>query len=121
MNIMNTKGVILCGTILTIGVGILYVWLDRKKKKEPEQKPEPWKPITPETLLKKLMEDILREDKWKNERDFLSLLSKGYIEKAPDITWIDYLPMNQEDMMEKMGELGCLGEYEKKLEERYIR
>ena len=119
---MNTKGVILCGTILTIGVGILYVWLDRnkKKKKEPEQKSEPWKPITHEALLKKLMEDILREDRWKNERDFLSLLSKGYIEKAPDITWIDYLPMNQEDMMEKMGELGCLEEYEKKLEERYV-
>ena len=69
---------------------------------------------------KNLNQDILRGDEWKNERDFLSLLSKGYIEKAPDITWIDYLPMNQEDMMEKMGELGCLGEYEVKLEERYI-
>jgi hypothetical protein len=69
--------------------------------------------------LKKLILDILEGDEWKNERDFLSTLTKLYIKEAPEIGWVDYLPMNQEDLLEKMNELGCLEGYEIELEARY--
>ena len=127
---MKTKNLILIGTILVIGTASLYFWLERKKKRI-DIKPEPkltymdnveqpgWKPKTPEALLKKLILDILEGDEWKNERDFLSTLTKLYIKRAPEIGWVDYLPMNQEDLLEKMNELGCLGGYEIELEARY--
>ena len=131
---MKTKGIIVASVALTVGVGVLYFWLDRKKKR-PEEKlkieEEPkltymdnveqpgWKPKTPEALLKKLILEILEGDNWKNERDFLSTLTKLYIKEAPEICWVDYLPLNQEDLMEKMNELGCLDMYEIQLEKRY--
>ena len=133
---MKTKGIIVASVALTVGVGVLYFWLDRKKKR-PEEKlkieEEPkltcmdnveqpgWKPKTPEALLKKLILEILEGDNWKNERDFLSTLTKLYIKEAPEICWVDYLPLNQEDLMEKMNEFGCLTEYEIELEARYRR
>ena len=127
---MKTKNLILIGTILVIGTASLYFWLERRKKRidiKPESKltymdnvEQPgWKPKTPEALLKKLILDILEGDEWKNERDFLSTLTKLYIKEAPEIGWVDYLPMNQEDLLEKMNELGCLGGYEIELEARY--
>jgi hypothetical protein len=120
---MKTKNLILIGTILVIGTTSLYFWLDRKKKRvdiKPEPKEQPvWKPKTPEALLKKLILDILEGDEWKNERDFLSTLTKLYIKEAPEIGWVDYLPMNQEDLLEKMNELDCLEGYEIELEARY--
>jgi hypothetical protein len=127
---MKTKNLILIGTILVIGTASLYFWLERRKERI-DIKPEPkltymdnveqpgWKPKTPEALLKKLILDILEGDEWKNERDFLSTLTKLYIKEAPEIGWVDYLPMNQEDLLEKMNELGCLEGYEIELEARY--
>ena len=131
---MNTKGIIIVGVTLTLGTAAIYFWLDRKKltkkidNKPEEPKPEikdneqpVWKPKTPEALLRGLILEILKENVWKNERDFLSTLTKLYIKKAPEIKWIDYLPMNQEDLLEKMNELGCLDEYEVELERRYLK
>ena len=122
---MNTKGIIISGVILTIGIGALYIWLERKKKPEPELREEPKeeeeKPRTPELLLKKLVEEILEKDEWRNERDFLSILSKRYVFESPEVTWLDYLPICQEDLFECLNELGYLEEYEKGLEERYWR
>ena len=131
---MNTKGIIIVGVTLTLGTAAIYFWLDRRKStkkidnKPEEPKPEikdneqpVWKPKTPETLLRGLILEILKENVWKNERDFLSTLTKLYIKKAPEIKWIDYLPMNQEDLLEKMNELGCLDEYEGELERRYLK
>ena len=131
---MNTKGIIIVGVTLTIGTAAIYFWLDRRKStkkidnKPEEPKPEikdneqlVWKPKTPEALLRGLILEILKENVWKNERDFLSTLTKLYIKKAPEIKWIDYLPMNQEDLLEKMNELGCLDEYEGELERRYLK
>ena len=133
---MKTKGIIVASVALTVGITALYFWLDRKKER-PEYKlkteEEPkltykdndnneqpgWKPKTPEALLKKLILEILEGDNWKNERDFLSTLTKLYIKEAPEICWVDYLPLNQEDLMEKMNELGCLDMYEIQLEKRY--
>ena len=123
---MKTKGIIVASVALTIGIGVLYFWLDRKKEKTEEPKPEikdneqpGWKPKTPEALLRGLILEILEGDNWKNERDFLSTLTKLYIKEAPEIKWVDYLPMNQEDLLEKMNEFGCLEEYEIELEARY--
>ena len=127
---MKTKGIIVASVALTIGIGVLYFWLEQKKKPEPKQE-EPkltymdnveqpgWKPKTPEALLRGLILEILEGDNWKNERDFLSTLTKLYIKEAPEIKWVDYLPMNQEDLLEKMNEFGCLDEYEGELERRY--
>ena len=130
---MKTKGIIVASVALTIGIGVLYFWLDRKKER-PEDKlkteEEPkltykdnkqpgWKPKTPEALLRGLIQEILKENVWKNERDFLSTLTKLYIKEAPEIKWVDYLPMNQEELLEKMNEFGCLDEYEGELERRY--
>jgi hypothetical protein len=128
---MKTKGIVVVSVVLTIGIGVLYFWLDRKKER-PEDKlkieeethmnnvEQPgWKPKTPEALLRGLIQEILKENVWKNERDFLSTLTKLYIKEAPEIKWVDYLPMNQEDLLEKMNELGCLTEYEGELERRY--
>ena len=128
---MKTKGIIVVSVALTIGIGVLYFWLDRKKENKLKIEEEPkltymdnveqpgWKPKTPEALLKKLILEILEGDNWKNERDFLSTLTKLYIKEAPEICWVDYLPLNQEDLMEKMNELGCLDMYEIQLEKRY--
>ena len=123
---MRTKNLIVTSVALTIGIGVLYFWLDRKKENKPKIEEEPkakeqpgWKPKTPEALLRGLIQEILKENVWKNERDFLSTLTKLYIKEAPEIKWIDYLPMNQEDLLEKMNELGCLDEYEGELERRY--
>ena len=126
---MKTKRIIVAGVALTIGIGVLYFWLDRKKerpedklKTEEEPKEQPgWKPKTPEALVRGLIQEILKENIWKNERDFLSTLTKLYIKEAPEICWVDYLPMNQEDLLEKMNEFGCLTEYEIELEIRYRR
>ena len=126
---MNTKRIIIVGVTLTLGTAAIYFWLDRKKRKKTEEpKPEikdneqpEWKPKTPEALLRGLILEILKENVWKNERDFLSTLTKLYIKKAPEIKWIDYLPMNQEDLLETMTELGCLDEYEVELEKRYLK
>ena len=131
---MNTKGIIIVGVTLTLGTAAIYFWLNRRKStkkidnKPEEPKPEikdneqpVWKPKTPEALLRGLILEILKENVWKNERDFLSTLTKIYIKKAPEIKWIDYLPMNQEDLLEKMNELGCLDEYEGELERRYLK
>ena len=133
---MKTKGIIVASVALTIGIGVLYFWLDRKKERPEDKlktKEEPkltykdndnneqpgWKPKTPEALLRGLIQKILKENVWKNERDFLSTLTKLYIKEAPEIKWVDYLPMNQEDLLEKMNEFGCLAEYEGELERRY--
>jgi hypothetical protein len=121
---MNTKGIIIVGVTLTLGTAAVYFWLDRKKEKteEPEiiENEQPgWKPKTPEALLRGLIQEILKENVWKNERDFLSTLTKLYIKEAPEIKWVDYLPMNQEELLEKMNEFGCLDEYEGELERRY--
>ena len=129
---MKTKGIIVASVALTIGIGVLYFWLDRREStKKIDNKPgEPeitkneqpgWKPKTPEALLRGLILEILEGDNWKNERDFLSTLTKLYIKEAPEIKWVDYLPMNQEDLLEKMNEFGCLEEYEIELEARYRR
>lgn len=129
---MKTKGIIVAGVALTIGIGALYFWLDRREStKKINNKPEEpeingneqpgWKPKTPEDLLRGLILEILKGDNWKNERDFLSTLTKLYIKEAPEIKWVDYLPMNQEDLLEKMNEFGCLTEYEIELEARYRR
>ena len=97
---MKTKGIIVASVALTVGITSLYFWLDRKKersedklKAEEESKltymdnvEQPgWKPKTPEALLKKLILEILEGDNWKNERDFLSTLTKLYIKEAPEI------------------------------------
>ena len=131
---MKTKGIIVASVALTIGIGVLYFWLDRKKERSEEKlkiEEEPkltymdnveqpgWKPKTPETLLRGLIQEILKENVWKNERDFLSTLTKLYIKEAPEIKWVDYLPMNQEELLEKMNEFGCLEGYEIELEARY--
>ena len=132
---MKTKGIIVASVALTIGIGAIYFWLEQKKEKTEEPKPEikdkltyidnveqpGWKPKTPEALLRGLILEILEGDNWKNERDFLSTLTKLYIKEAPEIKWVDYLPMNQEDLLEKMNEFGCLEEYEIELEARYRR
>ena len=125
---MKTKGIIAASVVLTIGIGAVYFWLEQKKEKTEEPKPEikdneqpGWKPKTPEALLRGLILEILEGDNWKNERDFLSTLTKLYIKEAPEIKWVDYLPMNQEDLLEKMNEFGCLEEYEIELEARYRR
>ena len=127
---MKTKGIIVASVTLTIGVGVLYFWLDRRestkkinnKPEEPEiienEKPG-WKPNTPEALLRELIQEILEENIWKNEREFLSTLSKRYVICAPEVGWLDYLPLNQEDLLECLNELGCLDEYEGELERRY--
>lgn len=128
---MKTKGIIVASVALTVGITAFYFWLDRKKENKLKIEEEPkltyknnveqpgWKPKTPEALLKKLILEILEGDNWKNERDFLSTLTKLYIKEAPEICWVDYLPLNQEDLMEKMNELGCLDMYEIRLEKRY--
>lgn len=128
---MKTKNLIVASVALTIGIGALYFWLDRKKdrpedklKTEEESKltenEQPgWKPKTPEALLRGLIQEILKENVWKNEREFLSTLSKRYVICAPEIGWLDYLPLNQEDLLECLNELGCLDEYEGELERRY--
>ena len=132
---MKTKGIIVASVALTIGIGAIYFWLEQKKEKTEEPKPEikdkltymnnveqpGWKPKTPEALLRGLILEILEGDNWKNERDFLSTLTKLYIKDAPEVKWVDYLPMNQEDLLEKMNEFGCLEEYEIELEARYRR
>ena len=133
---MKTKGIIVASVALTIRIGVLYFWLDRKKER-PEDKlkieEEPkltykdndnneqpgWKPKTPEALLRGLIQEILKENVWKNERDFLSTLTKRYVIYAPEVGWLDYLPLNQEDLLECLNELGCLDEYEGELERRY--
>lgn len=110
------KNIIIGSLLLTsIGVGI---WFIRKKKKE-QIKEEEQKPRTPEMLIVNLVKNILEEGKWKNERDFLSILTKQYIKESPDISWIDYLPVCQEDLLEKLNDLGLLDQYEVELEERY--
>ena len=131
---MKTKNLIVAGVALTIGIGALYFWLDRRESaKKIDNKPEEpkseikdneqpgWKPKTPEALLRGLIQEILKENVWKNERDFLSTLTKLYIKEAPEIKWVDYLPMNQEELLEKMNEFGCLADYEIELEARYRR
>ena len=126
---MKTKGVIVASVVLTIGIGVIYFWLDRREStKKIDNKPEiieneqpGWKPKTPEALLRGLIQEILKKNVWKNERDFLSILTKLYIKEAPEIKWVDYLPMNQEDLLEKMNEFGCLADYEIELEARYRR
>ena len=126
---MKTKGIIVASVALTIGIGAIYFWLEQKKEKTEEPKltykdndnnEQPgWKPKTPEALLRGLIQEILKENVWKNEREFLSTLTKLYIKDAPEICWVDYLPMNQEDLLDKMNELGCLEKYEIELEARY--
>ena len=124
---MKTKGIIVASVTLTIGIGVLYFWLDRKKENKLKTEEEPkdnveqpgWKPKTPEALLRGLIQEILKENVWKNEREFLSTLTKLYIKEAPEIKWVDYLPMNQEDLLEKLNEFGFLDEYEGELERRY--
>jgi hypothetical protein len=42
---MKTKGIIVASVALTIGIGVLYFWLDRKKERpedklKTEEKPE---------------------------------------------------------------------------------
>ena len=132
---MKTKGIIVASVALTIGIGVLYFWLDRREStKKINNKPEEpkltykdndnneqpgWKPKTPEALLRELIQEILEENIWKNEREFLSTLSKRYVICAPDVGWLDYLPLNQEDLLERLGELDYLDEYERELEKRY--
>ena len=130
---MKTKSLIVASVALTIGIGAIYFWLEQKKEKTEEPKPEikdkltyidnveqpGWKPKTPEALLRGLIQEILKENVWKNEREFLSTLSKRYVICAPEIGWLDYLPLNQEDLLECLNELGCLDEYEGELERRY--
>ena len=124
---MKTKGIIVASVTLTIGIGALYFWLDRREStKKIDNKPEitkneqpGWKPKTPEALLRGLIQEILKENVWKNERDFLSTLTKRYVIYAPEVGWLDYLPLNQEDLLECLNELGCLDEYEGELERRY--
>ena len=127
---MKTKGIIVAGVALTIGIGVLYFCLDQKKdrpedKLKTEEEPKDnveqpgWKPKTPEALLRGLIQEILKENVWKNEREFLSTLSKRYVICAPEIGWLDYLPLNQEDLLECLNELGFLDEYEGELERRY--
>jgi hypothetical protein len=132
---MKTKGIIVASVALTIGIGAIYFWLDRRESiKKINNKPEEpkltykdndnneqpgWKPKTPEALLRGLIQEILKENVWKNEREFLSTLSKRYVICAPEIGWLDYLPLNQEDLLECLNELGCLDEYEGELERRY--
>lgn len=128
---MNTKGIIIAGVTLTLGTAAIYFWLDRKKEKTEEPKltykdndnnEQPgWRPKTPEALLRGLIQEILKENVWKNEREFLSTLSKRYVICAPEVGWLDYLPLNQEDLLECLNELGCLDEYEGELERRYRR
>ena len=126
---MKIKGIIVASVVLTIGIGVIYFWLDRREStKKIDNKPEiieneqpGWKPKTPEALLRGLIQEILKKNVWKNERDFLSILTKLYIKEAPEIKWVDYLPMNQEDLLEKMNEFGCLADYEIELEARYRR
>ena len=80
---MKTKGIIVASVALTIGIGVLYFWLDRKKER-PEDKlkteEEPkltykdndnneqpgWKPKTPEALLRGLIQEILKEN-WRGD------------------------------------------------------
>ena len=126
---MKIKGIIVASVVLTIGIGVIYFWLDRREStKKIDNKPEiieneqpGWKPKTPEALLRGLIQEILKKNVWKNERDFLSILTKLYIKEAPEIKWVDYLPMNQEDLLKKMNEFGCLADYEIELEARYRR
>lgn len=130
---MKTKGIIVASVALTVGITALYFWLDRREstKKIDNKSEEPkltykdnveqpgWKPKTPEALLRGLIQEILKENIWKNEREFLSTLSKRYVICAPEVGWLDYLPLNQEDLLECLNELGCLDEYEGELERRY--
>ena len=37
---MKTKGIIVVSVALTVGITVLYFWLDRKKEKTEEPKPE---------------------------------------------------------------------------------
>ena len=122
---MKTKVIAISGLVL-IGIGVgffLSQSLRRKKEKmsESSTNKETYIPKTPEALLQRLMERILEENQWKNERDFLSILTKNYLKEVKDISWIDHLPINQEGMMETLGKIGLMEEYEKSLEEKYRR
>ena len=108
--------------IIVLGISGFYLWWTNRKKKEPvkEEPKNEEDSNSPDSLLKKIAKEILKEDEWKNERDFLSTLTKRFIKEATSLSWIDHLPVCLDDLMVKLGEIGLLGEFEKKLEEKYI-
>jgi hypothetical protein len=115
---MKTKNLIIGGTLLMSVAGLCF-WYNRKRGQL--EKPISRKPETPEELFKEIVKNLLIENSWKNERDFLSKLSHEYIKEAPDYSWIVYLPICQSDLMNKLKSEGILSEFEKNLEKRYQR
>lgn len=116
---MKTKNLIIGGTLMIIGIAGISLWFNKKEKQT--RKIVLKKPETPEELFKEIVKNLLIENSWKNERDFLSKLSHEYIKEAPDYSWIVYLPICQSDLMNKLKSEGILSEFEKNLEKRYQR
>ena len=141
---MNNKVKIGLGVLVGVGIGAgIVVWkigravwqgfkegfkegLEKElnETSEPENpKPEDLKPDneTAEQLFKEVVEKELEEGEWKNERDFLSRITKEFIKEAKSIDWIDSFPVCLEDMMTRLSEIGLEDRFEKELEKKYMK
>lgn len=119
---MNKKLFIGIGLFAVIGggIGLWYQYHSREKKeKKITTASVVVKEETPENLFSEIVSSLLIENCWKNERDFLSSLTRLYIKKSPDISWVNCLPTCQEDLMNKLETIGKLEEFEIELENKY--
>ena len=129
MNTKNVKKELFIGASILVSVGLCILVGYRKKGMKKEKKvavqesiPEPEKPKiieTPEELLENILKSEIENGEWKNERNFLDRVTQKFIVGAKEMDWINILPISQEELQEKLEELGLTEEYEKKLEEKY--
>lgn len=125
--IMKKELVIEVASVL-ISVGLCLLVLSKRKgrgekenepKEQLKEEPKEKIPNDPEELLAEIFKTEIESGEWRNERDFLDRVTKKFIVGAKEMSWIDKLPISQEELQTKLGELGFLNEYEKKLEEKY--
>jgi len=122
------KKELVIGASVLISVGLCLLVISKRKgggEKEDEPKEQPKEelkekiPNGPEELLAEILKTEIESGEWRNERDFLDRVTKKFIVGAKEMSWIDKLPISQEELQIRLGELGYLQEYEKKLEEKY--
>ena len=117
---------------VTFGIGILFCiigfWKNDQKKNEPKinraikKEAKPVELSSGKELVRYLMIDLLKKpEKWKNERDYLEKLTKEFIEKAKELSWMNDLPISQDELWENLKKEKLLETFEIELEKKYIK